>query len=157
VTAFLPEVAEIAVQKLLKQQLDQVEVESISSTDIDEDGNLVFHPPCARTRYLRSIFQTTNDSQMLTYNCEHIIQIFCAVDSLRSPEEQREDTKGLMGRILTQMAGARLVCADGSKSEPVRLIDCTGIEEDIVGTVYIVSVAVPGIAQFAGINANPNT
>lgn len=155
-STFLPSTAEAAVGALLGSQLDGVDTKSIGGKDVNEEGQLVFRPPCARTRYAGSQFAGTNDNQALTYNCDHIVEIFCVAANLRSKEAQREDTKALADQVLQQLAGARLKLDDGSKSEPVRLIDVKGIPEDACGTVYIVSVAVPGIAQFDGLNANPN-
>ena len=155
-SAFLPDTAEAAVGALLAAKLDGVDTSSIGGKDINDDGQLVFTPPCARTRYVGSLYSGISDNQALNYNCEHVVEIFCAAENLRSLEAQREDTKALMGRVLVQMAGARLSLSDGSKSEPCRVVDVKSIPEDIVGMIYIVSVAVPGIAQFDGPNANPN-
>jgi hypothetical protein len=153
VTTFLPATAEVATKDLLAAKLAGVDVKSMSGSDFDEDGQLVFRPPCSRTRYVGSMYESLHDNSAVTYNCDHIIEVWCCASNLRSREDQREDTKALAGKILEQLAGARLALADGSKSEPVRIVDVKTLETDLRGTIVVVSVAVPGIAQFDGVNA----
>jgi hypothetical protein len=150
VSQFLPADAEDAVSALLVANLPTLNVGSIAEADINADGQLVFRTPCARTRYAGTQYASLQDNRALNYDCEHMIEVWCAASNLRSKQAQREDTKTLVELVLPQLAGARLAFSDDSTSEPVRSADIHGVEQDIVGTVYIITVAVPGIAQFPG-------
>lgn len=152
---FLPADAEDAINALLATQIAGLNVGSIGEKDINADGQLVFQTPAARTRYPGSQYAMT-ENQAQVYNCEHAIEIWCAASNLRSKAAQREDTKALVAKVLPVLAGARLALSDGGKSEPVRIVGIEGVEQDIVGMVYVLTVSVPGIAQFPGTNANPN-
>lgn len=151
---FLPGDAVQAVEDLLAARLTQISVGSIGALEINDDDQLVWDPPCVRTRYAGSKYATTHDNQMLAYNADHIVELWCAAENLTSKEAQRQDTMTMVvHQVLPQIVGARLALEDGSKSEPVRVVDIKGFVEDIAGMLYIISVAVPGIAQFPGTNA----
>ncbi len=158
---FLPGDVETAVQALLTAGLPSVSVGSIGALDTDENGELVFDPPCARTFYANSHYVANGDSQALTYDdTSHQIDIWCAAENLTSLEAQRTDSLTLVGQVLPVLAGARISLADGSLSEPVRLMSITGALQGRSGapvrTVYIIAIEVPGIAQFPGTYAAGN-
>lgn len=152
---FLPEDAEAGVQALLVAQLVNVRVGSVGELDVTEKGELIFDPPCVRTLYLGSVYSSDSaqDNSRLTYNVDHMIDVVCADEDLRSSEAQREATKKLLGRVLPILAGARVPLQDGSKSEPIDLRGIRAVGEDNIGTIYALTIAVPGIAQFDGVNA----
>ncbi len=152
---FLPGDVETAVQALLKAALPSVSVGSIGDLDTDENGELVFDPPCARTFYATSHYVANGDSQALTYDdAGHQIDVWCAAENLTSLEAQRTDSLALVGQVLPVLAGARLRLPDSSLSEPVRLVSITGALQGKMGapvrTVYVIAIQVPGIAQFPG-------
>ncbi len=153
---FLPDDVESAVGALLSGVIAGVNVASMGPNDFDDDGNLIFQPPCARTVYVGTSYGGADaDNQRLTYDAtDHEIQIWCAAENLSSKAAQRNDSKALAGQVAAQMAGARLTLADdGTQSEPVRLVRISAVADDLIGLIYIVEVMVPGIAQFNGPNA----
>ena len=139
--------------QLLARAFPAVDVATIGEKDIDDTGHLVFNPPVIRVRHAGTRWAQTHDNTATNYDCEHIFELWCAEENLRSKDEQREDTEALVCRVAVQMAGARIALADGSKTEPVRLVDVNDVEQDIVGLVYILTVLLPGVAQFDGVNA----
>ena len=158
---FLPGDVEAGVQALMKAALGGVNVGSIGDLNTDENGELVFDPPAARTFYANSRYVANSDSQALTYDeTDHQIDIWCAAENLTSLEAQRNDTLALVAKVLPVLAGARIALADGSVSEPVRLMGVTGALQGKSGasvrTVYVIAIEVPGIAQFPGTYAAGN-
>ena len=133
--------------------LTGVDVGSIGDNEIDDNDQLVFDPPCVRTRHAGTQYAGGLDNQQLNYNASHIFEVWCVAENLRSKEEQRGDTETLLGTVIQQLAGARLVLTDGSESEPIRLVDVRDFPQDLVGLIYILRVAVPGIAQFPRTNS----
>ena len=158
---FLPGQVETAIQALLKLALTGVNVGSIGDLNTDENGELIFDPPAVRTFYATSRYEAHGDSQALTYDdTSHQFDIWCAAENLTSLEAQRTDTLTLVAQVLPVLAGARLPLADGSVSEPVRLMGVAGSLQGKQGapvqTVYTISIEVPGIAQFPGTYAAGN-
>ena len=154
---FLPGDVELAIEQLLKQQLDGVDTSSLGDAELDDDDQLVLVLPCARPRYTESRFGNGGDLTQTTYpNVEHVYEIWCADENLVSKAEQRKASKLIAGRVLTILAGAILNLQDGGKSCPVRLVAVSSAPGDVVGMIYLVRVAVPGIAQFPGGLTNEN-
>lgn len=150
---FLPGDTQGALHALLAQALPNVNIGSIGDLNTDENGELVFDPPCARTFFAGTEFGESNDNLALLYDAaSHEIDIWCAAENLRSLEAQRIDTLDLVAQILAVVAGAKLLLRDGSVSEPVRLVNVTGSLQAKLGapvrTVYTIKIQVPGIAQF---------
>lgn len=154
-TQLAPLDIEVAVQALLAGltfKTENVTIGSIGELDLDDDDQLIFDPPCVRTYYGGAQYEPDpQDSSMTTYNAEHMVQLWCAVKNLTGKQYQREDAKALVGQVLPIMAGARMTLSDG-KTEPVRLVSIDGANDTDFGKVYVISVAVPGIAQYSGIN-----
>ena len=149
----LPVDVQSAVQSLLKNELSGVNVGSIGDLTTDENGELIFDPPCVRTFFSNTRYAGDNDNLALTYDdTSHELQIWCAAENLSSLEAQRMDTLKLVGRVLPLLAGALLQLADGSQSEPCRLVSLVGSLQGRQGapvaTVYTITIEVPGIAQF---------
>ena len=152
-TQFLSLDVEAALQTLLTAQLPGVNVDSIGEKDLNDDDQLVFDPPCVRTRHGGTDYKSV-ESQELTYNAAHIMEVWCCAEDLRSKEAQRAATEALLATVLAIVAGARLLLSDGThKSEPIRLVGVTDVYQETVGSCYILAIAVPGIAQFPGTNA----
>jgi hypothetical protein len=150
---FLSLDVEAALQAVLAAQLVGVNVGSIGEKDLNADGQLVFVPPVVRTRHGGTDYKSV-ESQQLTYNAEHIMEIWCCDKDLRSKEAQRAATEALLATVLALVAGARLVLSDGvTESEPIRLMGVTDIYAEGRGSIYVLAVAVPGVAQFPGTNA----
>lgn len=153
---FLPLMVDQAVQAFMAANLTGVNVGSIGELDTDEDGELVFDPPCARTMYSSTEFGEAADNLQLTYDAvDHAVDIWCADENLASLETQRQASLAVISQLLPVIAGARISLSDGSASEPVRLVRVQaalqGRNGAPVRTVYIVTVIVPGIAQFPGV------
>jgi len=151
---FLPGDVEVGVQALLGglslTDGTPVNVGSIGQLDIDDADELIFDPPMARTYYEGTPGYRSLDNQALTYDVIHMIQVWFYVESLSSKEEQREETKNLLGRALPLLAGARVSLSDGGRSEPIRLRDIGGVIDTNFGKIYALRCEVPGIAQFPG-------
>ena len=153
---FLPLTVDQAVQTFLKANLTDVNVGSIGELDTDESGELVFDPPCARTMYQSAEFGEAADNLQLTYDdASHTIDIWCADENLASLEAQRQQSLAVISQLLPVIAGARIPLSDGSTTEPVRLVRVQaalqGANGAPVRTVYVVTVEIPGIAQFPGV------
>ena len=151
---FLPGDVQSTLQALLAASLAGVNVGSIGDLNTDANGDLIFDPPCARTFFVGMNYADEGDNLALTYDeAEAEIDIWCAAENLSSLEAQRIDTLSLVARILPVIAGAKLSLADGTVSEPVRLVSVVGSLQGKQGapvaTVYTIKVRVPGIAQFA--------
>jgi len=150
---FLPGDVQTALQALLKSALPNVNVGSLGDLSTDQDGELVFDPPCARTFFAGTDYGETHDNLALAYDeASHEIDIWRAAENLSSLEAQRLDTLSLVAQILSVAAGAELVLPDESTTEPVRLRSIVGTLQGRLGapvaTVYTIKVQVPGIAQF---------
>jgi hypothetical protein len=155
---FLPGDTQSALQALLANAEITMNgvplsVGSVGDLNTDEDGELIFDPPCARTFFVTTDYGQTHDNLALAYDdSSHEIDIWCAAENLRSLEAQRLDTLTLVAQILPVVAGARLLLPDGSTTEPVRLRNIVGSLQGRQGapvtTVYTIKVQVPGIAQF---------
>jgi hypothetical protein len=151
---FLPGDVEQSLLALLEKALgDGADVQPLGEKDLGDNDELVIQLPGIRTRYIGSRFTKQHDNLALNYDVDHMFEIWCAAENLTSKEDQRNDTLALVQLMLPQIAGARLVLSDGeTKSEPIRMIGIDPFPQDIVGMVYITTAAVPGIAQFPGIN-----
>jgi len=150
---FLPGEVQRALHALLINALPGVNIGSIGDLNTDQNGELVFDPPCARTFFAGTDYGETHDNLALAYDeASHEIDIWCAAENLSSLEAQRRDTLSLVAQILPVLAGAVLVLADQSTTEPVRLRSIIrtlqGKQGAPVATVYTIKVQVPGIAQF---------
>jgi hypothetical protein len=150
---FLPGDTQTALQALLVSALPGVNIGSLGDLSTDQNGELIFDPPCARTFFAGTEYADNSDNLALAYDdSSHEIDIWCAAENLTSLEAQRLDTLTLVAQILPVVAGARLVLADGSTTEPVRLRSIVGTLQGKLGapvaTVYTIKVQVPGIAQF---------
>jgi hypothetical protein len=150
---FLPDDVQTALQALLTTELPDVNVGSIGDLTTDENGELIFDPPCARTFFAGSRYGGNGDNLALAYDdTSHEIQIWCAAEDLSSLEAQRLETLKLVSQVLPIVAGAKLALADGTTSEPLRLTNVAGSLQGHAGapvaTVYTITIEVPGIAQF---------
>ena len=154
---FLPLTVDQAVQAFMKANLTGVNVGSIGELDTDENGELVFDPPCARTMYASTEFGEAADNLQLTYDdVAHTIDIWCADENLQTLEAQRQQSLAVVSQLLPVIAGAKISLNDDSTTEPVRLVRVESKLLQAQGgtplrTVYIVTVLVPGIAQFPGV------
>jgi hypothetical protein len=152
-TQFLPGDVELAIEALLAQELTGVDTSSLGDAELDDDDQLVLQLPCARPRYRDSNYGNGSDLTQTTYpECEHIYEIWCADENLVSKAAERRASKAIAGRVLAVMAGAILTIPDGTEetSCPVRLLGVSSVPGDVIGMIYLVRIAVPGIAQFPG-------
>jgi hypothetical protein len=151
---FLPNDVEQALVALLKSTLGITDVQPLAEKDFDNNGELIFNPPSARTLFTSTKFRSVGDNTETTYDCEHYFSILGCAENLLSSESQRSDTLTQVTQpTLLQLAGARLTLADGYKSSPTRLLAIDRYQEQERGTVYIVTIACPGMSQWPGVNA----
>jgi hypothetical protein len=154
-TPFLPDDVEQALSSLLKANFDGVDTSAIGDAELDDDDQLVLQMPCARPRYVETSYGNGSDITETTYdNTSHLYEIWCAAENLVSKEAQRSSSKVVAGRVAKLLAGAILVLSDGGKSCPIRLQGVSPVPGDVVGMIYLVRIAVPGIAQFPGGSTN---
>jgi hypothetical protein len=152
----LPGDVEQALLAALESNLPGINVGAISDKDINDDDQLVLYMPCARQRYVGTEYRNQADNQWLTYDTCHNFEIWCGAEDLTSKEAQRTATLAILTLVLPLVAGARLPLPDGSVTEPVALKTIGKLQDDILGTIFILSVEVSGIAQFPGTLAAGN-
>ena len=156
VSMVLPDDVEQSMLTALSAGLANINVGAISDKDIDDDDQLVLDMPCARQRYVGCDYRSLGDNQALTYEAPHLFEIWCAAEDLTSKEAQRTATLQIVRLVLPLIVGARLPLADGSITEPVVLRSIGKLPDDIVGTIFIVTVEVSAIAQFPGTLSSGN-
>lgn len=152
----LPGDVEQALLSALTANLSNINVGAISDKDIGDDDQLVLEMPCARQRYVGTDYKNEGDNQWLTYDATHTFEIWCAAEDLTSKEAQRTATLAIVGQVLPLIAGARLMLPDTSVTEPVAVKSIGKLQDDIVGTLFIVTIEIPAIAQFPGTLAAGN-
>ena len=140
------------------QPTASIDIDSLGDKDFDENGQLVLNPPSIRVRFLGGNYDMARDNQKLTYQSPLVYELLCFESSLRSKADQRNQTLILVSVVLDQLAGARLNLTDGSKTEPIRLVDVSLIEGAANGVdqLFSAQVEIRGFAQFSGANANRN-
>lgn len=139
------------------QPTASIDIDSLGDGDFDEDGQLILQPPSIRLRFLGAD-DDARENQKLTYQTPMIYELLCFESSLRSKADQRNQTLILVSVVRDQLAGARLKLSDGSKTEPIRLVDVRLVDGAANGIdqLFSVQVEIRGFAQFSGANANPN-
>ncbi len=147
-TQFLAVDVEQALVALLVNALPGVDVSVLGEAELNDNDELILKTPCARPRYIESSYRS-NELTQTTYDCEHIYDIWCADENLSSKAAQRGASKVVVGRVQAALAGATITLPDGS-SEPVRLVGVGSFPEDELGMIYLVRIAIPGLAQFPG-------
>jgi hypothetical protein len=140
---------------LLRQQLDGVDVQSITSKDFSDDGELILNPPSVRSFFAGEGAASTSDTQRLSYNVVGRYIVLCANEDLRDPAAQAKASLNLAGQVKAILAGARLLFPDGETSEPITYVGMEPEPVDGLGVAYAAAFEVPGLAQFAGANAWP--
>ena len=146
----LPGDVEQTLLATLGVNLPQINVGAISEKDINDADQLVLQMPCARQRYVGSSYQDSADNQWLTYNVTHTFEIWCAAEDLTSKEAQRTATLAVLTQVIPLLAGARLSLPDGSLTDPIMLKQVGKLQDDIVGTLFILTIEIAGVAQFPG-------
>lgn len=133
----------------------QVDVESLGDKDFDDDGRLTLQPPALRVRFAGAKYDNLRDNRRLSYQATLNYEVLCFESSLRSRADERTQTLALVAAVLDQLAGARLLLADGSKTMPIGVTGVALVETDQgpVDQLFSVLVEVEGIAQFNGANA----
>jgi len=148
---FPDDVVNAAVATLASLNGNGVNTGQISELDIEDNDQLVFDPPCVRIRYAGAKYQDNCDNQGLLYNdVRHYLDYWCAAENLTGKTEQANDTLTLIRQVLPLVVGSRLALPNGESSEPLRITDITSLPDDPAGTVFVLSVMVPGIALFTG-------
>ncbi len=146
-----------AMIALLQDQLgNAVDVDAIGDKDFDEQGALTVTPPAARVFFAEEsaqTFETTGEN----YNAEQQYGVICADEHLGpDPQQQREASLALAGKVSDILVGARIQLAGGGgQSEPLLYRRTTPLPTANTGMAYVVQISVPGIAQFPAPNAYP--
>lgn len=133
-----------------------VTVSPIGGKDFDDDGQLVLKSPAVRTHFKGAEYAPLRDIQRLTTEAELNWDIICFEESLKSKADERTKTLELIAVVQDELAGARLQISDGVYTQPTRIVSVLPVM-DAVGPVdqcYAITIAVSGIAQFSGVNAN---
>lgn len=132
-----------------------VQVDTLGDRDFDQAGRLVLEPPALRVRFLSATYSNAKDNQRLTYQAKYPFEILCFQSSLRSPDDERNQTLALVACVVDQLAGARLALSDGSLSMPITIdgVELVVTDQGPVDQFYAVRITIEGIAQFSGANA----
>lgn len=161
-SSFRIDYVEAALLALLNSNLaaaygTKVNIDSLGDKDFDDDGRLVLQPPSVRVRFAGAEYENLHDNQRLTYEGGLPFEMLCFESSLRSKADERRQTLVLVATVQDQLAGARLVLADGSKTMPIEMksVSLVASEEGPVDQLFSIVVLVKGIAQFSGANAQP--
>jgi len=146
------------LNQLLIDQLTGVDVQAISENDYNESGEVIMTPPSVRTFFAGQRFMSTTDSQRLSYESVGRYILLCA-DEDRSGEAilQAYASVKLVDQVLAIVAGTRINLPAGDRSEPITITEIEPVPCQGVGTAYGVAIEVPGLAQFAGVNAEGYT
>jgi len=142
------------LQQLLTDQLNGVDVQSISNADFNADGELIMTPPSIRVFYAGEKAGNFGDAQRLSYNAVQRYMVTCADQSLTAVlADQAMASAALADKVKNILAGARISLVGGEQSEPIAWVGTEPVEVAGVGTAYAVAIEVEGIAQFPGVNA----
>lgn len=144
-----------ALLDLLIEQLDQVDVASISQRDFSQEGEIILTPPSVRVLFDGESAHSTSDSQRLSYEVVGRFLVMVADQDLRSAVHQARASAKLAAQAKNLLAGARIVLADGDVSEPVTWVSTQMLPVPDLGIAYALAFEVPGLAQFDGLNAQP--
>jgi hypothetical protein len=145
------------VRNLLQDDLgDSVSVDTIGAEDFDEDGMLTVVPPAARLLFLDEVPSDITDSTALNYNTDQHFAVMCAdEDRSADPQEQRNKSLRLAGKVKHCLVGARVRMANGQMSSPIVFAGTRPYPTQSVGMAYVVALTISGIASFEGPNAYP--
>ena len=147
------ELAWKVVNQLLIDQLGISDVQALSDSDFNQDGEIIMTPPSARTFYDGSDFASTSDSQRLSYEVVDRYMILLADEDRTSAIAQAYASAKLVDVALPILAGTRINLPAGDRSEPVTIVAVKPLPVAGVGKAYAIAIEVPGLAQFAGANA----
>ena len=132
-----------------------VDVNSVNSKDFNAQGQLALKPPALRVQFSDANYANLHDNQRLTYQPALLFDVLCWGSSLRSKADERLQILGLVDVVLNQLAGARLLLADGTQSMPIEIRRVSLVIPDDGGPVdqlFAITILVSGIAQFDGPN-----
>ena len=132
-----------------------VNVDSLGDKDFDAEGQLVLKSPAIRVRFDRTRRDLLHDNQRLTYQAKIGFDVLCFESSLRSKADERLQTLQLVQAVENQLAGARLLLADGTSSMPCSLGSTYLVAESTgsVDQLFCIEVVAEGIQQYDGPNA----
>lgn len=135
-----------------------VDIEPLGDDDFNDDGLLVLQPPSLRVRFLGADYDTLKDNQRQTYEGALLWELLCFESSLQSRADQRRQTLVLVSVVLDQLAGARLLLSDGTKTLPISLVDVRLVDGAASGVdqLFSVRISIGGFARFSAVNANPS-
>ncbi len=142
-----------ALVTLLTAQLPAFNVAAISDRDFNEAGEIIMDPPSIRIFFAGEVARATSDSQRLSYEVEGRYGVLCADQDLSSVANQAFASATLLDQVKSALCGARLLLADGETTEPVQWVNTEPLPVDGIGVAYSLGFVVPGLAQFAGTNA----
>lgn len=134
-----------------------VDVKESGDKDFNDNGELILKNPAVRVWFEQAAYGDTRDISKTTLSATFRFQVVCRHTSLRGAQETRDRSHALTEAVLVELAGARLLFEDGTRSDPIairgvaRTNDFAGIVQDC----FSVLIEVDGFAQFDGRNANP--
>jgi hypothetical protein len=153
-SSFASVVAWQTLMQLLTDQMPGVDIQAISNSDFNADGELIMTPPSVRVYYDGDAASALGDAQKLAYNTVGRYMVTCADQDLKSTVDQAMASAALADYVKGLLCGARLGYPDGEVSEPVTWISTVPVPVTGLGIAYAVGFEVPGIAQFPGTNAH---
>jgi hypothetical protein len=133
-----------------------IDVNSVNSKDFNAQGQLAIKPPSMRVQFMDAAFANLRDNQRLTYEAGLEFDVLCFEENLRSKADERLQILGLVAVAVNQLAGARLLLADGTDSMPIEIRRVSLVLPNDGGPVdqlFGITVLVKGIAQLDGPNA----
>jgi len=157
ITAVEKALLDLLPRRLKVSYGQNVDVQTLGGTDFDDNGQLVLKSPAVRLHFNSAAYGDARDNTKTTQGVDLLFSAFCRHESLRSLAKFRSQTLELVGALSDELAGARLLLEDGSRTEAIGL---TGVNQalDVAGPVdqvYALSFTVSGIATFSGINRDP--
>lgn len=126
----------------------RIQVQGLSSKDIDEQGNIIVTPPAVLVLFEQGQDDTTHDTSRLTSEAEYAFCLFCGAVDMSSTDKERVSAYNVIALVRAAIAGKRLQLDAGNLSGPTGLAGITLEQADKNGTWYCQRITVPKTAQF---------
>jgi len=143
----LEDVEKALLDRFLEKVGEGVQIASLSSADLNEDG-LVVQRKAVLLYLVRENLAPGRDQLRLLYEAQQDWIALCGVRNLTGVAAERREVLELVSKVKAAVAGKRITLADGQTSAPMEL---TGVQLEQVapeGTVYSVAFRVSDTSQF---------